>query len=341
VLRDRWSGRSSALDAARTSYRPAGEQSLHNIAVAPRAGADLRAARERLAWPLAEVASQLRIRQSYLEALERGELSLLPGNAYVLGFLRSYASALGLEPEETVRRFRAEAAAVDRKPELAFPVPASERSVPAGAAIFFGLVLLVAVYAGSYRLSADGRLPAEAITPVPQRLAPLAQQAIPPTTADGHAPTKPNSPPLAHMDAPIRQDAVPAAPTVSSSSAAAAPLVPPAPTPPAFPQPGQREVPRIVIRASADSWLQVRERNGAILLNRVLKAGETWPVPDKSNLVLATGNAGGTELVVDGVVAPSLGAAGAVRRDLALDPDVIRDGKSASPQPAAALRPHP
>jgi hypothetical protein len=33
------------------------------------------------------------------------------------------------------------------------------------------------------------------------------------------------------------------------------------------------------LRANADSWLLVKDRAGAVLLNRVLKAGETWPVP--------------------------------------------------------------
>jgi cytoskeleton protein RodZ len=52
-----------------------------------------------------------------------------------------------------------------------------------------------------------------------------------------------------------------------------------------------------------------------------------WEVPDRPNLLLTTGNAGGTDLVVDGVTAPALGGSGAVRRDLPLDPDLIRDGK--------------
>ena len=74
-----------------------------------------------------------------------------------------------------------------------------------------------------------------------------------------------------------------------------------------------------------------------MLLNRVMRAGETWAVPGKGQLLLTTGNAGGTELLVDGVTTPSLGGDGAVRRDLPLDPDLIRDGRLApSPQLGAA-----
>ncbi|WP_048862347.1 helix-turn-helix domain-containing protein, partial [Acidisphaera rubrifaciens] len=71
-----------------------------------RLGADLRTARLRLGWDLADVAAGLRIRLSYLEALERGHAAGLPGIAYAIGFLRTYGAALGLDPDELSRRYR-------------------------------------------------------------------------------------------------------------------------------------------------------------------------------------------------------------------------------------------
>ena len=73
--------------------------------------------------------------------------------------------------------------------------------------------------------------------------------------------------------------------------------------------------------------MQVRDRAGTILLNKVLKPGETWVVPAKPNLLLTTGNAAGTEVVLDGIVVANMAGTGAVRRDLMLDPDQIKDGK--------------
>jgi cytoskeleton protein RodZ len=52
--------------------------------------------------------------------------------------------------------------------------------------------------------------------------------------------------------------------------------------------------------------------------------------------LLSTGNAGGMELLVDGVVASSIGPPGAVRRDLPLDPDPIKEGKLPAQLQAAA-----
>jgi len=299
-----------------------GESASATPGDAPLAGDELRIARERLGIDLSHAAEVLRIRVAHLQALEEGRLSALPSPAYALGFLRTYATALGLDPEEMVRRFRAEAIDVGQKTELAFPTPVPERGLPTGAIALLSVVLLAGVYAGWYRLSGEGRLPAETVPPIPERLAPLAEQAIPPLpvirTAERPAPPPPDQ--LALVEPPL-----PAPPT-SPSSAAAAPVNPlPAPPPTVTePQPDQS---RVLIRATSDAWLQVREKGGAILLNRVLKPGEVWAVPNRPGLVFTTGNAGGTELMLDGTALPSLGAMGAVRRDLPLDPDMLKDGR--------------
>ncbi len=296
--------------------------------VAIRAGADLRSARERVGWSLPEIAGALRIRLSYLEALEAGRIGDLPGNAYALGFLRTYAGALGLDPNEITRRFKAEAASVNQKTELAFPMPVPERGVPAGAVVLLGVLLVAGAYAGWYRLSGEGRLPAETSTQVPTRLASLAEQATPPARV-----IVPVAPPVEVT--PVQQVEAPPALAISPSSAAAAPVTP-LPAPPPMVPPSDQA--RIVLRASADSWVQVRDRAGPVLLNRILHPGETWEVPVKPNLLLTTGNAGGTDLVVDGVSSPSLGGSGVVRRDLPLDADLIKDGKLAA---TAMPRPSP
>ena len=316
---------------------------------AARAGADLREARERLGLSLHDVASNLRIRLPHLEALEDGRISLLPGNAYALAFVRTYAAVLGLDPQEMVRRFKAEAAAFGQPTELVFPVPMPERGLPAGAVVLLGLVLAVGAYAGWYRLSGEGRLPAETVTPIPERLASLAQQALPPPP--GLAASGPSTPDSATEADPqmvmadpetsrMRVDPAPPVVAISPTSAAAAQLPSrpsdgsavaglsplPASATAASPAP---DAGRILLRASADAWILVKDRNGTILLNRTMKAGETWPVPPRPDLLLTTGNAGGTDILVDGVSTPSAGGSGTVRRDIPLDPDQIKDGRLA------------
>ena len=69
-------------------------------------GAMMREMRENLGHDLESVASDLRIRLVYIEAIEAGRLSDLPGNAYISGFLRAYSDFLGLDGAEIVRRFK-------------------------------------------------------------------------------------------------------------------------------------------------------------------------------------------------------------------------------------------
>jgi cytoskeleton protein RodZ len=287
-------------------------------------GGDLRAARERLGWTLPSVAAQLRIRLPYLEAIEEGRLGDLPGNAYAVGFLRTYAGAVGLDADEISRRFRAEAADVNRKTQLSFPAPVPERGVPAGAVVLVGLILVAGAYVGWYRLSGSNAPRVEVVQQIPERLAPLAP---PPsqtsaTTAPIPAPPPPPVPVLVPTVSPL---ALP--PPVAAASAQ--PVVPPA-----------ADGGRLVVRAKAEAWVQVRDKAGPVVFNRTMRAGETWPVPNKAGLLLTVGNAGGTEVLVDGIATASLGAEGAVRRDLPLDLDQVRDGKL-SALPAVPPKPVP
>ena len=108
------------------------------------------------------------------------------------------------------------------------------------------------------------------------------------------------------------------------------------PPPPRISRPSDSPVPRvygqaradtrIVIRATQESWVQVRNRNDIPLITRVLRAGDTYYVPNREGLTLVTGNAGGLEIEVDSVRLPPLGSVGTVRREIALDPTKLLAG---------------
>ena len=95
------------------------------------------------------------------------------------------------------------------------------------------------------------------------------------------------------------------------------------------------------MKATADAWVTVKQPNGPPVLNKLLHAGDSWPVPpDAKDLTLTTGNAGGTSLEVDGTPIPqSLGGSGAVRRDVPLDADLLKSGKL--PPAKVRVKPRP
>jgi cytoskeleton protein RodZ len=69
-------------------------------------GRKLREAREKHSYNLEQIARDTNISKAYLEALEEENFGVIPGDTYVLGFLRNYGEYLGLNPEELVGLYR-------------------------------------------------------------------------------------------------------------------------------------------------------------------------------------------------------------------------------------------
>jgi cytoskeleton protein RodZ len=76
---------------------------------------------------------------------------------------------------------------------------------------------------------------------------------------------------------------------------------------------------RIVLRATKDSWVEIFDAKQEVVLQRILRAGETFAVPDQPGLTMNTGNAGGVTIEVNGKARPALGSVGVVKRGVKLD----------------------
>ncbi len=131
----------------------------------------LKTTRERAGQDLQVISQVLRIRYIYLEAIEGGRYDELPGKTYVVGFVRAYAEHLGLDSNEVVKRFKLEVDGLEGRSELMFPSPVTEQSVPGGAIIMIGLVVLAAAYGGWYFLSSQDRSVAELVPDLPAKFA--------------------------------------------------------------------------------------------------------------------------------------------------------------------------
>ena len=83
---------------------------------------------------------------------------------------------------------------------------------------------------------------------------------------------------------------------------------------------------RITIHALVDSWVEVRDKFDKILLTRVLRKGDRYHAPNEIGLTLVTGNAGGLKFTVDGQSVVSIGPLGTIRRNVKLNPTLLKDG---------------
>jgi cytoskeleton protein RodZ len=221
----------------------------------------LRQQREALVLDLTEVAAALRIKPAYLAALEAGRPDELPGAVYAVGFIRAYADRLGLDSGEMLRLFRQQSALLAAKPDLDFPVPLGQSSRPGGGMLLVALILAVCGYGGWFYVSTgDGPRP-ERVAQIPLELLPYREPSrTPPAVSQS----------VAEAQAAPRSQPVPSAGSERPAAAGAAMAAVPAATDPAPSPPGE-----VVIRATAETWIQIRDARQSVLLTRVLKAGET------------------------------------------------------------------
>lgn len=92
-------------------------------------GPTLREARNRRKVDLSEVEAAIKIRVRYLQAMENEEWDALPGGAYTRGFIRTYASYLGLDGERLADDYRRATGSPggERVPKRVEPVPTAMR----------------------------------------------------------------------------------------------------------------------------------------------------------------------------------------------------------------------
>jgi hypothetical protein len=86
-------------------------------------GSILREARNRRKVDLSTVEEATRIRVRFLRALENEEWDVLPGGVYTRGFIRTYATYLGLDGERLAEDFRREVEGAEARPMGSEPAP--------------------------------------------------------------------------------------------------------------------------------------------------------------------------------------------------------------------------
>ncbi len=192
----------------------------------------LRETRIKQGRDIAVVATTLRIRQPYLQAIEDGRFEDLPGSTYAVGFVRAYAEFLGLDGPEIVRRFKQENSDLAGRNELVFPSATSGGGIPTGALLGIAVVGALVAYGAWYFLQDRDDTVAEAVPPLPERLAAMLHKPV-----DQDVPQAANSPETAPPQAatpsasPAAQDVTPQQSMASAPPAPAPEVQQPAPEP--------------------------------------------------------------------------------------------------------------
>lgn len=324
-------------------------------------GQDLRAARLRRGDDLATVSRALKIRRDHLEALEEDRFEALPGRAYAVGFVRSYADYLGLDPLQCVERFKGEIAGRNEVQPTVGPPPDAETSKLPQGWLVIGVVVFILIVYGAIQLarSADTIL-RQPVAAVPAHLAPPPQPSVvaaapkpavtPVAPAAAPAAAQPNgTTPPGTTATPAAPAATPPAGTANQTQTTAAngqtPATPPVPgtSPQAVPNTPQAaasadaQLPpghvygaknanvRVVLRAHAPTRVLIQGADGTVFLNKMLQPGDSYNVPNKVGLTLTTPNGAAVAVELDGQLMGYAGEGSQMTEALSLDPQAIVD----------------
>lgn len=112
-------------------------------------GNTLKEARERNGLSLDDLQNITKIQKRYLVGIETGNYDMMPGKFYVRAFIKQYAEAVGLEPEEVFEQFKNEIPSVheEEAPEQLSRVQSKKTMSPAQSKLLDALPkVLVAVF---------------------------------------------------------------------------------------------------------------------------------------------------------------------------------------------------
>lgn len=283
----------------------------------------LKNTREEKGLELETVANSLCIRESFLFALEEGDYTAFPALVYGAGFLRSYASYLGLDAEQMTKKFHHETAHL--KETHAEPHTVKDKNVVPTKRFLITLFLLilfvssVCYFCGQKEQEVENKaVPAQNLQPVVAPVAPAVDANLPPVLTDSLVQTASNDKvePLAG-EKEVKPVDLKALVPVSKDETSAKDEAPAKAVDEGAVY-GEKEGARLFIKATAKVWVEVKSGN-KVVLNRVLATGDSYYVPaGATDYILKTGNAGALEVYVDGAFKKVLGKKGHVVKDVEL-----------------------
>ena len=166
------------MRGARSDDRDPAESLMREV------GAQLRQARLERGEDLNDAAQHLRIKSSYLFALEQGDLSPMPGRTYALGFLRSYADHLGFDGEDLIARIKSTVDNLTDRTSLRIRTPMPENRLPKTPVVVISLAVVAGVYVGWSHLNRTSRMVVDTVAEVPSELRARTLQALPRDAAE-------------------------------------------------------------------------------------------------------------------------------------------------------------
>lgn len=279
-------------------------------------GEILRRERSRQGLDLGSIAQQTRIKQQFLEALEKDDYESLPGRFFVRAFTNQYADWLGVNGPEMQAAIERQLPAVHSPGGGVPPNAAGEFSIsphfpdkpavdplPEGTASILNakklassvvmLAMVIVACGTAFWLWQRSQISSTSAVGMPNPLESSRKQPAPPLVSNTV------SPPVAQ---PVIHEVKPPEPTLLASAA-------PAPSTESTVPGGKIN---LVLTAREDVWIRVTADN-RIVAERLMVNGESHTAAANDNAKILMGNAGGLDIRFNGANIGSVGPRGQIR----------------------------
>ncbi len=220
-------------------------------------GLRLKAKREALGLSIDDVAKMTHLRKDYLQNIEALNVDDLPSIGYVLGFVRTYAKALGMDGANAVADYKLDVKVPENLGRRDAPhfVPQFKIRLPRGFVPALMTVGFAAMLAAWYGVQTETQ---------------AAEQLV----------AEYNSAEIENTASALIQDDL------------------------------------ITLRASAPSWVQIKDAGGTVLISRIFVAGETWQGPKDNGYRISVRDAGAIHVFYGDVDRGTLGVRGEAKENI-------------------------
>ena len=250
----------------------------------------------------------LKVRVKIIKDFENGEQIDLPGLAYKIGFVRSYARLLDLDGDFLVKEFKESLELNSFKEEYIFPTPELNKNnfLPIGVVLSVSIAILS--YTGWYYSDRSNKI--EQVSD--KNLIEMSTKTV---EADNNSyviieENFSNNLPSSNKDddenkiqelnikTTLNNNITEGVNSKNTELSATA---------------NERDpTTEMVLKATGNSWVEIEDMEGNILMTRLMRPGETYVVPNINGLRFNTGNAGALSLSQGDVVVPNLGEVGEI-----------------------------
>lgn len=284
------------------------EQDINTSTVEMKAGEMLKNARTtgRRKREIATISKLLCIREEFLTALEECNYRVIPEDVYILGFARSYAVELGLDPDDVILKLKQELGLVkgehkeeaELKTKVKCDTPKTNvkftkenllnwakiaiqyvkkywKRFLGGAFVLTAIIVLLVVILSSgknsdeaIKVDADAtkEIVTETVNPEPDFRYPIHEK----------------------FDAKNSKEA------------------------------------RVVLQAEKESWVKIEDARGSSVFSRVLIPGDVYYLPAGDKFKATFGNVGAIDVWVDGKLIKKLGPANTKKTGISMAPDALK-----------------